>query len=68
MTLWADVLIILGIPLEVSEDPGPIVATRLVEDRDVRHDLAVDQPAQKWPGAVGGVGDQPLGSRRQNQR
>jgi hypothetical protein len=40
----------------------PVAAARLVEDRDVRLDPAfLDQPAQHRRGAIGAVGDQPLG-------
>ncbi len=61
VALGADVLIVLGVPLEVRPGPGAVAAAGLVEDRDVRGDLAVDQPAQHRPGAVGGVRDQAFG-------
>ena len=40
--------------------PGSVAAPRLVEDGDVRGDLAVDQPAKHRRGAIGGVCDQAL--------
>src|SRR6056297_269680 len=55
MALWADVLVVIGVPLEVGAAPGSIVTARLVYNRDMRGDLAIDQPAQQWPGAVSRV-------------
>lgn len=54
----ADVLVVLGVPLEVSPRPGAVAAPGLIEHRDVGRDLAINQPAQHGSGAVGGVRDQ----------
>ena len=40
--------------------PSAVVAPGLVEDRNVRGDVAVDKPTQERPGAIGGVRDQAL--------
>ncbi len=61
LALGADVLVVLGVPREVRPAPGAIAAAGLVEDRNVRCDLSVDQPAQHRPNAIRGVGDQALG-------
>lgn len=61
LALGADVLVVLGVPLEVRPAPCAVGTSGLVEDRDVRCDLALDQPAQHRPGAMGGVGDQAFG-------
>src|SRR6056297_3992547 len=45
LALGADVLVVLGVPLEVRPSSGAIAAARLVEARNVRGDLAVDPPA-----------------------
>ncbi len=60
MALGADILIVRSVPFEVRPRPGSVVAPRLVDDRNVRCDVAVDQPPQERPGAVGGVCDQPF--------
>ena len=39
--LRSDVLVVRGIPFEVGARPGSVIAPRLVEDRNVRRDLAV---------------------------
>ena len=58
LALGADVLVVIGVPLEVRPASGAIAAPGLVEDRNVRCDLALDQPAQHRPGAIGRVRDQ----------
>ena len=63
VALRADVLIVLGIPLEVSAGSGSVVATGFVEYRDMRRNLAINEPAQKWASAVGRVGDQTFGMK-----
>ena len=49
LTLGADVLVVFGVPLEARPAPGAVAAAGLVEDRDVRRDLAIDQPANIGP-------------------
>lgn len=61
LALGADVLVVVRIPLEVGAGPGAVAAAGFVEHRDVRRDLAVDQPAQHRSCALGGVGDQAFG-------
>lgn len=61
MTFRADVLVVLGVPLEVSPRLGAVAAPGLVEHRDVGRDLAINQPAQHGSGAIGGVRDQAFG-------
>src|SRR6056297_1463052 len=61
MAPGAAALVVLGIPFEVRPRPGSVGAPGLVYIRDVRRDLAVDQPAQHRPGAIGRVRDQALG-------
>ena len=60
MPLGADVLIVLRVPFKVGASPGSVVASGLVEHRNVRRDLAFDQPTEKRPGAICSVGDQAL--------
>lgn len=48
VTLGADVLIILCIPVEISARPGAIGTSGLVYHRDVRIDLALHKPAEHW--------------------
>lgn len=39
--VWAEVLIVLSIPLKVRPDPRSIVASGFIKDRNMRSDLAV---------------------------
>ena len=62
LTCRADVDVGVAVVGEVGALEGPVAAARLVEDGDVRLDPALlDEPAQHRRGAVGAVGDQPLG-------
>src|SRR6056297_3320320 len=61
MALGADILVVLGIPFELCPRPGAVAAFGLVYNRDVRRDLAIDQPAQHRSGAVSRIRDQAFG-------
>ena len=49
-----------GFPFEVGAGLGSVVASRLVEHRNVRRDIAVDHPSQNRLGFKGSVSDQPF--------
>src|SRR5215813_13773908 len=58
----AGVHVALFVEPEVVPTEGPILAPRLVDDRDVRSDLLVlNEPVEVCSRAVGGIGRQPLG-------
>ncbi len=68
MAFGVDVLVILGIPFKISAGPASIVATGLVEDRNVWRNFAINQPAQHWSRAVGGIRDQSFLYAPRNRR
>ena len=49
LALGANVLVVLGVPFEVRPAPGAVGASGLVEDGNVRRNLAFDQPTQHRP-------------------
>jgi hypothetical protein len=58
----ADVNVTLIVEPEVFPAKGPVLALRLVDDRDVRRYLGlVDQPVEAGARAVGGIAGEPFG-------
>ena len=44
LTLWADILVVLGVPFEVCARPSAVGATGFIQHRNVGIDFAINEP------------------------
>ena len=61
LALWADVLIVLGVPFKVGTRPCAVGAAGFIQNWDMWFDLTFYDPVEHGARAICGVCDEPFG-------